>query len=140
MGEVKYLLDTNILSEPLVQRPNAGVMARIEADAEQLALSVISWQEMVYGMKRMAQGKRRAQIERYLTRHLQGVLPILPFDQPAADWQAEQRAQLTGKGLKPGYADSQIAAIAATQGLILVTRNLSDFQHFEGLDIENWFS
>ena len=43
-------------------------------------------------------------------------------------------------GLSPAFIDAQIAAIAASNRLILVTRNIDDFQHFAGLDIENWFS
>jgi predicted nucleic acid-binding protein len=52
----------------------------------------------------------------------------------------EQRARLEARGQKPSFADGQIAAIAATQGLVLVTRNTSDFEPFDGLELLNWFS
>jgi tRNA(fMet)-specific endonuclease VapC len=36
--------------------------------------------------------------------------------------------------------DGQIASIAVTNGLILVTRNADDFEGYRGLDVENWFA
>jgi len=42
------------------------------------------------------------------------------------------------QGLTPSFADAQIAAVASVNSLILVTRNVSDFEHFSGLIIENW--
>lgn len=71
---------------------------------------------------------------------MQPYLPVLPFDTEAATWQANERARLRRLGQPPAYADSQIAAIAAINGLVLVTRNLDDFRAFEGLTMENWFS
>jgi tRNA(fMet)-specific endonuclease VapC len=140
MGGIRYLLDTNILSEPLAKSPHTGVMEGIRRHAEEIALSAISWQEMLFGMRRLAEGKRRRQIEAYLLHRVRGVLPILPFDQAAAEWQAKVSAELASRGLTPAYADAQIAAIAATQGLILVTRNIPDFAGFPGLTLENWFT
>lgn len=42
-------------------------------------------------------------------------------------------------GKIPAFGDSQIASIAFTNDLVLVTNNVSDFQDFDGLKIENWF-
>jgi tRNA(fMet)-specific endonuclease VapC len=42
-------------------------------------------------------------------------------------------------GRPPSYPDSQIAAIAAVNDLVLVTRNVDDFEGFTGLRLENWF-
>jgi tRNA(fMet)-specific endonuclease VapC len=75
----------------------------------------------------------------YLFRRVRPTLPILGFDERAAQWQAEQRARLRHAGKPPSYPDSQIAAVAAVNGLVLVTRNLDDFANFEGLRTENWF-
>ena len=66
-------------------------------------------------------------------------LVILPYDEAAADWHADERARLSAIGLTPPFADGQIAAVAAVNGLVLVTRNVADFQHFQGLTIENWY-
>ena len=64
---------------------------------------------------------------------------MLPYDSAAALWHGVQRARLEARGLRPAFADGQIAAIAATQGLVLVTRNISDFAAFDGLQLLNWF-
>ena len=43
-------------------------------------------------------------------------------------------------GRTTGFADGQVASIAVTANLILVTRILKDFDGFEGLHLENWFA
>ena len=66
-------------------------------------------------------------------------IPILPYTQEAGKWFATERSRLTNLGQTPAYADGQIAAIAHINDLILVTRNTSDFIHFDRLILENWF-
>lgn len=139
MARVRYLLDTNVLSEPVVARPNPFVLDRIKAKGRSLAIAAITWQEVLYGMLLLPAGKRRDQIEDYLFRRIRPALPIIGFEERAARWQAEQRASLRQAGKSPSYPDSQIAAIAAVNELVLVTRNVDDFADFQGLQIENWF-
>ncbi|MFY9974932.1 MAG: type II toxin-antitoxin system VapC family toxin [Chromatiaceae bacterium] len=139
MARVRYLLDTNVLSEPVVARPNPFVLDRIKAHGTALAISAITWQEVLDGMLLLPAGKRRDQIEDYLFRRIRPALPIIGFDERAARWQAEQRTSLRPAGKSPSYRDSQIAAIAAVNELVLVTRNVEDFADFQGLQIENWF-
>ena len=50
MDRMRYLLDTNILSEPVAARPNPLVMEKIKANSATLALASVTWQEMLYGM------------------------------------------------------------------------------------------
>ena len=66
-------------------------------------------------------------------------LTILPFEKQSAEWLAIERARLVGKGFTPSYADSEIAAVAVVNQLILVTRNTQDFINFADLSMENWF-
>jgi tRNA(fMet)-specific endonuclease VapC len=136
---MKYLLDTNVVSEPIRARPSGTVLAGIEAHATELAVSAISWQEMYYGFERLPPGARRDCIRAYLEERVRATLPILPFDAAAGEWQARERARLEKIGRTPSYADSQIAAIAAVNGLVLVTRNTDDFADFSGLIVEDWF-
>lgn len=136
---MKYLLDTNVVSEPLAARPSAGVLAGIEAHAAELAVSAISWQEMHFGLERLPPGARRDRIRAYLEERVRPTLPILPFDAAAGEWQARERARLSRIGRTPPYADTQIATIAAVNGLILVTRNAQDFALFASMMVENWF-
>jgi tRNA(fMet)-specific endonuclease VapC len=139
MARVSYLLDTNVLSEPLMPRPHPGVMRRLVAHRGTLAICAITWQEALYGMLLLPPGRRRDQVEDYLLRRVRPSLPMLDFEARAARWQAEQRARLREAGRPPAYPDSQIAAIAAVNDLVLVTRNVRDFEGFDGLRLENWF-
>lgn len=139
MARIGYLLDTNILSEPVAARPNTSVLENIKAHRASLAIASVTWQEIVYGMLLLPEGRRREQIKDYLFRRIRPALPIIGFDESAAQWQAEQRAALRQAGKTASYPDSQIAAIAAVNDLVLVTRNVDDFSEFEGLRTQNWF-
>ena len=141
MARVIYLLDTNIISEPLAAKPNPSVMEKIRAHGTDLAITSVTWQKLLYGMLLLPAGHRREQIKDYLIDRVGPSLPILGFDAAAARWQAEQRARLRSMGQTPAYPDSQIAAIAAVNQCVLVTRNVADFEAYlkAGLVIENWF-
>ncbi len=65
--------------------------------------------------------------------------PVLPYDRPAASWHARERARLSSVGRRPAFADGQVAAVAVTHDLRLVTRNVDDFADFADLAVENWF-
>jgi tRNA(fMet)-specific endonuclease VapC len=49
------------------------------------------------------------------------------------------KINLRKEGFTPAFADAQIAAVAAVNGLILETRNTDDFSRFLGLQLINWF-
>ena len=136
---LRYLLDTNIISEAIRPQPNANVMRRLLDARSTPAIGSIVWHEVLLGCYRMPESNRRRVIEAYLQEEVKAKLPILPYTQAAAEWFADQRARLIPLGLTPSYADGQIAAIAVVNQLILVTRNISDYQNFTGLEIENWF-
>jgi len=55
-------------------------------------------------------------------------------------WPARERARLSKAGRRPPFVDGQIAAIAATNGLVLVTANPKDFTVFRGLEVTDWRS
>ena len=79
-----YLLDSNILSEPMRPQPNPDVIAKLDEYGDAIAMSSISWHEMLFGVERMPIGKRRTRIEDYLLNLLGPSLPILPYDERAA--------------------------------------------------------
>jgi tRNA(fMet)-specific endonuclease VapC len=135
-----YLLDTNIISEPVRPVPNANVMTKLIEAKSTVAIASIVWHEVLLGCYRMPDSKRRSAIEAYLQEEVKVKLPILPYTQEAAEWFAKERARLIPIGLTPSYADGQIAAIAKVNNLILVTRNVADYANFQDLAIENWFS
>jgi tRNA(fMet)-specific endonuclease VapC len=134
----RYLLDTNVLSEPLRVEPDPHVLQQLRQHAGDCALAAVAWHELWFGCMQLRESARRRKIEDYLLRVIQPSLPILAYDAEAAAWHAQERARLKTIGRIPPFADGQIAAIAVTQNLVLVTFNAQDFQQFTGLRLESW--
>jgi len=134
-----YLLDTNIISEPSKQTPNENVLHKLKQHNGRYAISAITWHELNYGVDRMPAGKRKSQLQQYLHVLEVSQLTILAYDKIAARWLATERNRLVSTGNTPSKEDSEIAAIAVTNKLILVTRNITDFESINELVIENWF-
>jgi len=139
MGRISYLLDSNILSEPARLKPNAHVLQQFANYDGCYATAAIVWHELVYGCELLPASKRKEQLQAYLEMLLMNGLIILPYDQLAADWYAKERARLQLQGKTCAYADGEIAAIAVSNKLTLVTRNIQDFQNFQNLSLQNWF-
>ncbi len=135
----RFLLDTNVLSEPLRPQPNENVMRLLRQHQNEIATATLVWHELLFGCFRLPSSARRAAIEEYLFQVVGPSVPLLPYDEAAARWHAEERARLVGLGRTPPFTDGQIAAIATTQSLILVTRNHKDYQEFTGVEIVDWF-
>jgi tRNA(fMet)-specific endonuclease VapC len=93
---------------------------------------------MLFGAAIAKGSRKRELIERYLRDVVGPTLPVFPYDAPAAEVHAIERARLSRLGKTPPFADGQIAAIARVNGLVLVTRNVADFRAFEGLEVESW--
>lgn len=136
---MRYLLDTNTVSEPARPEPNEHVLTRYRKHSLELAIASIVWHELLYGVERLPAGRRRRYLADYLERVVGPSLPVLPYDARAAAWHARERARLEAQGPARAFADGMIAAVAATNDLILVTRNVSNFAGFNGLHVENWF-
>ena len=134
----RYLLDTDTLSEPLRARPERRFMLKLTQHASAVAIATVTWHEANYGVQRLPAGKRRQEIEAYLREVIAACIPMLPYDRAAAEWHARERARLEAAGHPPPFADGQIASIAATRDLVLVTRNIKDYAAFEGLTVEDW--
>lgn len=137
---MSYLLDTNVLSEPSKARPNQGVLSRLADLPGPLLTASVVWHEVLVGVGLLAPSKRRDLLRHYVDSVLKPSLVVLPYDEAAATYHARERARLVRKGRTPSFADGQIAAIARTNGLVLVTRNVADFREFDGLEVESWFS
>lgn len=135
----QFLLDTNVLSEPLKPEPNPKVLDLLLANSKVMAVATTVYHEIVFGYSKLPDSKKKRGIEAYVRQDIEEKLLILPYDRDAAKWHAEERARLCKIGKSPPYVDGQIAAIAAVNNLTLVTRNVNDFQYFQDLKIENWF-
>lgn len=136
---LSYLLDTNILSEPVRKSPNLSVVAHLQEAGDTIAMAATTWHELLFGVLRMPASRRRSALEQYLFNTIRPEIPLLPYDAKAATWFAQERARLSGSGLSPSYPDGHVAAVAATNDLVLVTRNVTDFADFSDLRVENWF-
>lgn len=123
----------SLLRDPGVARMLTASAATLEA----ITTCAPVWHELDFGRLRLPAGRRRLAIDAALG-HLERALVVLPYDARAARWHAAERARLEGVGRSPPFVDGQIAAIAATSDLVLVTRNVRDFAPFQGLRIESW--
>lgn len=135
---MRYLLDTNIVSEPLRPAPDAGIVRRLREHDGEAAIPAPVWHELRFGCARLPPSRRRQVIERYIEDVVLASFPVLDYDREAADWHALERARLAAEGLARPFVDGQIAAIARVNDLMLITSNTADFEGFEGLQVRNW--
>ncbi|MFO0695910.1 MAG: type II toxin-antitoxin system VapC family toxin [Polyangiales bacterium] len=135
---LRYLLDTNVVSAPVSTSGNPRVVRKLSDVGTECAIAAPVWHELVFGTERLPPGRRRVALEAYLTDVVRPSFPVLPYDEAAAAWHGRERARLSDLGHPPPFVDGQIAAIARTRGLVLVTANTKDFERFEGLRLEDW--
>lgn len=135
---LKYLLDTNVVSEPLRASPATAILRRLRRHEGETAIASIVWHELQFGCARLPKSRRRATIERYLEEVVLVSFPILDYGRTAAEWHAGERARLEAAGKTPPFIDGQIAAIASVHDLVLVTANKTDFRGFKGLRVQSW--
>ena len=138
MVSLRFLLDTDALSEPLKPKPHPGFMRKIRLHTGGLAIASTTWHEALFGLHRLSAGKRQQEVRDYLFDVVGASVPILSYDDAAAEWHAQERGRLAGLGKVAPFADGQVAAVAKVQGLVLVTANVKDFDRFEGITVENW--
>ncbi|GAB0114312.1 PIN domain-containing protein [Acidisoma sp. C75] len=124
------LLDTKILSELMRPIPEPAVETWVGAQpASSMFISAITEAELRYGLALLPKGLRRgrllAQLEAMLAEDFVG--RILPFDSAAAGTYASIAAARRQAGRPISQVDAQIAAIAASRGAAIATRNVSDF-------------
>lgn len=137
-----YLLDTNIISEIFRPFPNETVLSKLTKYELLSALPATGWNELLFGVQRMTAGKKKDYIFSKLIDDIQATYPIIPYDRHAAWIQADIRNRLADAGVSISFQDSQIAAIAVSNNMILVTRNMKHFEpvrQVSTLLLENWF-
>jgi len=134
---VRYLLDTDIVSDPLKKSPSLVLLRRLAAiPAEQQFTSAITVGEMAYGAFRSPRaGELLARLELDVWPNYQ----IVEFDHRAAMRYGSLRADLEAPGLRLPEPDLRIAATALAHGMVLVTGNIRHSGRVPGLSLENWF-
>jgi predicted nucleic acid-binding protein len=137
-----FLIDTNILSEyNRPGGPDAGVKRWLEtADRQSQHVSVITLAEIQKGIELLAEGKRRTLLELWLKEDLETWFSsrILSVDRPVASHWASLMSQAIRRGKPLPTVDSLIAATALAHGLIVVTRNVRDFQDTGATVLNPW--
>jgi toxin FitB len=125
---LKFLLDTNILSELRKPRPHGGVMAWFTAhQSADFATPAIALFELQMGIEKLRQQdpQRAAAFDFWVARIASGS-NVLPLDAAAA----REAARLLNKHSMVLVADAMIAATARVNGLTVATRNTRDFERF----------
>jgi predicted nucleic acid-binding protein len=139
---MSWLPDTNVISELIKPRPNAGVTGWLTAradDEERLCISALTLAEIYRGALRLDRGSRLyVRLQAWLTSDVAVRIArrILPFDEEVARTWGRMTAALP-KGIAVSTTDSLIAATAHHHTLILVTRSVDDMRHFTELAVEN---
>jgi toxin FitB len=128
---MSFLLDTNVVSEWVKPRPNAGLtewLSHVEED--DVFLSVVTFAELRFGVERLAAGSRRKRLDEWLRIELPVRFEqrILLVDGAVADEWGRMVARGAGRGKPIGAMDALVASTAEVHGLTLVTRNARDFE------------
>ena len=129
---LRYMLDTNICIYVIKNRPE-GLRERFNRLADQLCISAVTLAEIIYGAEKSARQIENIKVvEQFAAR-----LDVLPFGERAATHYGQIRADLERAGHPVGLHDMMIGGHARSEGLTLVSNNVREFQHIEGLRIDN---
>ena len=122
-----YLVDANVLSEPTKSAPDSRVVEWLRGNEREIAVDPIILGEVRFGILLLPKGKRRARLERWFDEGVRR-LQCLPWEMQTGLRWAELLARLRGSGRAMPIKDSLIAATALVHGLVVATRNRTDFK------------
>lgn len=134
------VLDTNVISEAMKPEPHPAVRAWLNAQAAQtLYLSSVTLAELLFGIAALPAGKRKDM----LTKALDGLLElfrgrVLPFDADAARHYAALAVMARTGGRGFPTPDGYIAAIAASRGFIVASRDTAPYEAARVTVINPW--
>jgi toxin FitB len=129
------LVDTNVWSETMRPAPDQGVVAWLRGHSGESAISTITIGELLTGVALLPDGRRKE----FLTVHVEGLITrargrSYSYDEQAARALPAIMAARKRIGREVGKpVDAMIAAVAASRGMAVATRNTSDF---DGMGIE----
>jgi predicted nucleic acid-binding protein len=128
---VKYLLDTDVVSQYTKQPPDPRVDAWVQrTDDSDLYISTITFAELWYGINLLSPGKRRTELEGWLEDdlYMQFFNRVVFFDLGVARHYGSLMARAKKNGHNPNAMDALIAATAAANGMVVATLNRKDFE------------
>ena len=131
---MKYLLDTDTLIYVFKRAGNCLAKLDRQNDSD-IAISTINLFELEYGM---GKSSNRIKMDSYVL-NLCRRYAVLDFDRAASLQAGVIRALLHTRGTPIGPYDVQMAGIALSKNLGLVTRNTREFVRVPGLRVENWY-
>jgi predicted nucleic acid-binding protein len=135
---VRYLADATVLSEPTRNEPDPRVVAWLRSHERDLVVDPFIMGEVRFGVLLLPPGLERAKLEAWFA---DGVarLECLPWDAPCGLRWAQLLAELRIMGRAMPIKGSLIAATALVHGLVVATRNTSDFEA-AGVDVYDPFA
>ena len=140
---MRYILDTNVLSEVMRQHAHPSVTAWLRAcQPNAMFTTAVSQTEIYYGIRLLPEGARRQRLERAAQAMFADEFPgrILPFDTAAAETYADLRVLRRRAGLPVSLEDGMIAAIAHVGDYTIVTRDIGGFAECGVALIDPWAS
>ncbi len=136
---MRYLLDTNIVSEFTKNQPDSALIGWFRRQQnDELFLSVVTIGEIQQGIARLPASQKQRDLDSWLNQSLLVAYAdrILPIDTAVVMQWGTLTARLMGIGKKMPVMDGLIAATAVLHNLTLVTRNIADFIN-TGLSLVN---
>lgn len=124
------VVDTNVLSELMREKPEERVLAWIDRQAGgSLFTTAVTEAEIRYGLALLPSGRRRSLLMQAADAAFGELFQgrVLPFDREASSFYATIAATRRASGRPISQFDCQIAAICRAKGAKLATRNMSDF-------------
>jgi tRNA(fMet)-specific endonuclease VapC len=131
---LKYLLDTDTLIYVFKRAGNCLARLASQNDSD-IAISTINLFELEYGM---GKSDNRIKMDSYVD-SLCRRYAVLDFDRAASLRAGIIRAMLHTSGTPIGPYDVQMAGIALSKNLTIVTRNTREFERVPGLRVETWY-
>ncbi len=130
---LKYMLDTNIVIYVIKRKP-IELLDKFNLHAGQMSISSITLAELFHGAEKSSKPEHNMrQVEDFVSR-----LEVLEYGTKAAAHYGSIRADLEKKGTPIGVNDLHIAGHARSEGLVIVTNNMREFERVNGLCVENW--
>ncbi|NUM52099.1 MAG: type II toxin-antitoxin system VapC family toxin [Candidatus Hydrogenedentes bacterium] len=124
---MNYLVDANVLSETMRQSPDPRVVAWLRSHEQALVIDPIILGEIRLGVLSLPHGRKRIALESWFETVVRAV-KCLPWDRTIGERWARLVVEMNQKGKRLPALDSMIAATALTHNLVVVTRNVGDFQ------------